>query len=193
MEREVVAGACHLQRSKGLAGGLSLASLVPWRAKTQAQPLQPSTHLVGGQARLLFHSYSVGAVRAWRVPGSRLSGASGKGSLPYISLAVSVPEQEAGRHPVSRQESQLCCSHPTAGLWGLPAWTAQTLQVPSFSWHCWVQFLSRCDLHHSLFAKPSEQAAVINQLMTPMNRLMADKITLKPTACISPAVPKDAG
>lgn len=54
-------------------------------------------------------------------------------------------------------------------------------------------FLCIVTLHHSLFAKPSEQAAVINQLMTPMNRLMADKITVKPTACISPAVPKDAG
>lgn len=67
------------------------------------------------------------------------------------------------------------------------------LRVPSFLWRRLVQFPLRCDLHHSLFAKPSEQAAVINQLMTPMNRLMADKITLKPTACLSPAVPKDAG
>lgn len=34
-----VAGACYLHRSRVLAGGLSLASPLPWRAATPSQPL----------------------------------------------------------------------------------------------------------------------------------------------------------
>lgn len=181
-----MAGACYLQRSRALAWDHSLASVVPRRVDTRAW--------VGAS-----EGFSPPRTQLLVIMPGRCLGASCQGPLDKVLCCLRLWQHQrlSGRQSGTRISGRRASSAvPPSDSW---AWRASRVDSGSLS-KCpashgvvWSNFLLHCDLHHSLFAKPSEQAAVINQLMTPMNRLMADKITLKPTACISPAVPKDAG
>lgn len=123
-ERRCVAGTRHFLRSRTFSGKPLPDLPGTRRAETQAQPLQPSTYLVGISVGFsCAHTYSVAGDWAWQVPGSWPPGALGQGSPPpHLWQYWHLSRRQAGTR-ISGRRASYAVPHLIARCRGLPKWT----------------------------------------------------------------------